>query len=1071
MTSFKKTGKNDTHLVISSDLFESVPHKCKNELCSLTEEFPEPVIAIDINGIIVDCNRATAILHNLTRDKIIDKSFIQLMNLNEKEANPFFKLINDVISKKVAPPINLSIKSNGKARHLEIFPSLFRSTKNTPAIQMITRDITKEVKTGKIRRLMTDIYNASNKPGTLIDLIEYIHYRLESIVEVTNFFVALYDDNTDKYTFPYRVDQFDQNIRIPDGSMRKSLTEYIRKSGISVRLTSDKMDELQEQGVIKRIGSHAKVWMGAPLKMAGKVFGVVAIQNFENEYAYSDEDLDLLVRSTEYIAQAIERKKAEEELRRSEEKFRTIFEKANDIIIVINKSGKIVDLNKKEVFGYKRNEIINKRFSDLSFFAGNSVELMIKDFKNLLSEKIPFAIREFCLIDINGETFYVEAVTQLLKRKDNVKGVLSIIRDVTDRKKTELALIESEQINRAILEHSPIGVSVRNRYGKLISVNNAWKNIWSITDDDFDLDKTFERATFNFNERDNYLGIWQSKVKDIYRKGGYLYIPELKLLKEKNKDRWISHHFYAIKNNEDQVDRIVILTEDITERKLSQNALMESEERFRTIFETARDSIFMKDREFRYTQVNPAMVQLFGTSAEDLLGKSDGDLFGQESARHITEIDKRVLAGEIIDEIDHRPIGKGQERYFHIIKVPIRNQRSEIVGLCGIARDVTDQQALEEELIRTEKLESIGILAGGLAHDFNNILTSILGNISLAKIDLESDDETYALLNDAEKASQRAQKLTHQLLTFSRGGSPIKTVEAIKPLIYETVNFALRGTNIKPKYIIPDNLLPLEIDAGQIGQVINNLTINAAQSMPDGGIFTVIADNIRIVDDSISLSNGSYVRISLIDTGIGISADIIGKIFDPYFTTKATGSGLGLTASYSIVKNHGGRIDVRSRENQKTVFDIYLPATTKKISEDSENVDKSLVKIGTGRILVMDDDEMICKVMGILLSKLGFQPEFAHDGKKTIELYRDALKSDEPFAAAIIDLTIPGGMGGLEAIRELRKIDPHIRAIVSSGYSNNPIMSRYKEHGFKGIAIKPYSIQSLSNTLRKILEK
>ncbi|MBA7534820.1 Sensor kinase CckA [subsurface metagenome] len=364
----------------------------------------------------------------------------------------------------------------------------------------------------------------------------------------------------------------------------------------------------------------------------------------------------------------------------------------------------------------------------------------------------------------------------------------------------------------------------------------------------------------------------------------------------------------------------------------------------------------------------------------------------------------------------------------------------------------------------------MGILAGGIAHDFNNILTVILGNISLARISTDQDIISSSL-EEAEQASIRAEDLTRQLLTFSKGGSPIKKTVPIEELIRESAGFALRGSNVKCEYSIPEDLWPADVDEGQVIQVIGNLVINADQAMPEGGVIKVSSENVNIrPEDAVPVKNGEYVKISIKDRGIGIAREHLEKIFDPYFTTKQKGSGLGLSISYSIIRNHDGHIDVESYPGLGSTFHIYIPASPEKAGEKKEKEEEKPLA-GTGKILVMDDEEMIRRFAGKCLKHIGYGVTLAKEGAGAVKLYKDARDAGKPFDIVILDLTVPGGMGGEEALKKLIEIDPEVKALVSSGYSDAPVMANYREFGFCGVIAKPYEIKELNENLNKLLDK
>ncbi len=507
---------------------------------------------------------------------------------------------------------------------------------------------------------------------------------------------------------------------------------------------------------------------------------------------------------------------------------------------------------------------------------------------------------------------------------------------------------------------------------------------------------------------------------------------------------------------------------DITDRKKTEEALRASEERYRLLFESNPHPMWVYDLEtLTFLAVNDAAVRHYGYSRDEFLAMTLKDIRPSEDVPALVENVSRVTKG-----IDEAGVWRHRKKDGTIIDVEITTHTLTFAGRRAkivLAHDVTERRRMEAELLKAQKLESLGVLAGGLAHDFNNLLTAIMGNVSLAKLSSRPGDGIYERLQEAEKASFRARDLTHQLLTFAKGGVPVKRTVTLPGLIKEAAGFALRGSRSLCEFSFPPDLCAVEADEGQLSQVIHNLIINADQAMPAGGKINVRGENVPIgPGDGLPLQAGTYVKLSVQDRGIGIPREHFTRIFDPYFTTKQKGSGLGLATTYSIIKRHDGQITVESDLGVGAAFHIYLPAAAGGCHPEAEPEEAKPAR-GTGRILVMDDEEMIRDVAGKVLVGLGYEVDFAADGEKAVELYAAARESGRPFNAVIMDLTIPGGTGGRETIEKLRAIDPGVRAIVSSGYSNDPVMARFRDFGFRGVVSKPYTVASLSEAVKKAL--
>ncbi len=498
-----------------------------------------------------------------------------------------------------------------------------------------------------------------------------------------------------------------------------------------------------------------------------------------------------------------------------------------------------------------------------------------------------------------------------------------------------------------------------------------------------------------------------------------------------------------------------------------------------TVISNIPGMICLKDGEGRWLLANDYHLRLFELEHVDYQGKTDAELaryseFYRDAFLSCMETDEMAWAkGEPsrADEVIPRP--DGTKRIFDIVKVPLFHEDGRRHALVVIGIDVTDRYRAEEEQLKVKKLESIGVLAGGIAHDFNNILAAVMGNISLAMRLAETDAKLHDLLVAAEKGALRAGDLVRQLLTFAKGGEPVKQLASIAEVIKESADFVLRGSNVRCEYHFAADIWPVEIDTSQISQVIQNIVINADQAMPEGGTIDIYCENLDL-DSPLppQLVAGRYIKITIQDQGVGIADEIRDKIFDPYFSTKQKGSGLGLAITHSIVTRHGGAITVDAAPTGGAVFSIYLPARPSAGCNGpaaSSPADARPIDTGQGgRILIMDDEEMVRNMLQQMLAHLGYSVVQAEDGRQAIDLFRQAHAENRPFAAVIMDLTIPGGMGGKEAVRALLEIDPDAKVIVSSGYSTDPIMANYRRYGFCAALDKPYRFGELASVLAGI---
>ncbi len=525
----------------------------------------------------------------------------------------------------------------------------------------------------------------------------------------------------------------------------------------------------------------------------------------------------------------------------------------------------------------------------------------------------------------------------------------------------------------------------------------------------------------------------------------------------------------------------VAMIRDVTERKHFEQEIASEKESLAVTLASIGDGVITIDAAGKIIMINKAGEGLTGWESRDAIGQPLKTVFHVASDLKVqAKVQRTGYRNEAQAILLNTPENAtlvsrdGTERLVEQVASPIRDNKNEVSGVVLVFRDITERQRMEAEQRKADTLEQLGLLAGGIAHDFNNLLTAIIGNISLASLLLPPNDEMGTRLNDAKNASLRARDLAQQLLTFARGGAPIKKTASIAKLIQDTVSFSLRGTHSRSEFNFGEELWPAEIDSGQISQVIGNLVVNADQAMPNGGTLRISCENfvydLETVPHVPDLLPGDYIRVSIRDEGVGIPEGHLKRIFDPYFTTKAKGNGLGLATTYSIMKNHNGLITVESAVHFGSTFVLYLPALRHEVLPMDPTISSSPVLSGNGRVLVVDDEEAIRALVEFTLSRVGYEVTEAETAEQGVELYRGKLECGERFDAVILDLTLPGGMGGKEALKRLIEIDPTVNAIVSSGYAMDSTMARYQDFGFRGVIAKPYEASELARTVHEVIQ-
>lgn len=772
-----------------------------------------------------------------------------------------------------------------------------------------------------------------------------------------------------------------------------------------------------------------------------------------------------------------------------------IINEMKELLFFLNNEGKVIRVNSftEEVLGFEASEIINCPFEGMLIEKEEAKALLAA--QDDLEEVKP---HDYYIRKKNNEVVPFNLSSAIVKDEaGDVLGTIIVGYDVRYKKMLEQALTESERKYKKLYsmvslmcDNVPDLIWAKDLDKRYIFANKATREMLLDADVSEEVigkaDEIFftrakavnteDKIWFSYNEKGGDSDLLTIETKKAGRflesgtlKGNYVYMDV---------------HKAPFWDENNRIIGLVGCGRDVTgekriekERLRAEQQLSREKERLSVTLNSIGDGVISTDIQGNVLMMNKVAEELTGWTKCQAEGKPIDDVFVMFGPRkeniRVYPVTSVLKSGRII-EFDKKSfiIGKeGQRINLACNGAPISDQEGKTIGVVIAFSDITQKLRIEQELMKVQKLETVGVLAGGIAHDFNNILTAIMGNVSLVMLKLGAGNSNLTKrLNDAEKACCRARDLIKQLLTFTKGGEPVTETVRLNKLLEDTVRFAIKGSGIDYQFDIAEDLKGVEADESQICQVINNLIINAEQAMPQGGLIQVKAKNVELSSETaLPLPAGEFVMIEVIDSGIGIPKERLEKIFDLFHTSKETGTGLGLALSLRIISRHNGHIEAESQEGKGTRFVVYLPASQKEYKAGQVE-EEDLSFRGEGTLIVMDDQVEIRETIQNMLHSIGFHVICTANGEETLNELKKAKNNKEEIKALIVDLIIQGGLDGKETIKRIRKSDSELKVIVSSGFSNDPIMANYAEYGFDGVIAKPYTMGNLLKALKEVIE-
>ncbi len=753
--------------------------------------------------------------------------------------------------------------------------------------------------------------------------------------------------------------------------------------------------------------------------------------------------------------------------------FTALLQSIPQAVIYLNADGTICMMNAaaERIVGVSKDQLMQATVFDIHMNALNEDGSVLHPDKNpiLRAIKEGVAVRD-AVIGImsrkNGQCRWMKitALPHRLPDGNMPAEVFVTFEEITERRIAQQNLQKAEERYRHLFNSIGDGISLVSinddgTPGKIIDVNDELCRILGYTRNEMLSFKPPDICEMSFD-------LWQESITQL-RKSKHAIFELVGIAAD--------GHRIPVEMNNHIIDfegkpHYLSIARDLTERKKTERKLLESEKRFREMFETSADGIATTDFEGNITDCNRAFISMLGYSTlEELLSKSFRDF----SPAEYHDLDRKMIRGTIekgyCDVYEKEYLRKDGGRFpVNIRRWLQRDSTDRPIGQWAIIRNISEKKRMDAEIMKARHIESLSKLAGGIAHDFNNLLGGIFGYIDIARELADSPVKTGEYLTKAVKMIGRAKNLTQRFLTFSKGGAPVKSLCSIADIIRDTVTLTLAGKNVVAQLKIAENLSFCDIDAAQIAQVINNILTNAQHAMPDGGTVMISVKNLRVSrKTNVPCANGAYVKITIKDHGCGIPKSILDHVFDPFAAPSPKGVGLGLSICHSVIKQHNGHIAIKSEVGKGTEVVIYLPAS-QEIAYKAENTTEKPIH-GHGKILVMDDEDFVLEIAAKMLSSIGYTVKTVQHGEEAINVFKKSKEQGSPFDAIILDLTVTGGMGGAKTCENLLHIDPGANVIASSGFSNDPVMANPAKFGFKAILKKPYLSGELSAILHKLV--
>lgn len=1022
------------------------------------------------SGTIVKANKSACLFYGYSANEILKKKISDINILPENEVKKEMALAKS--EKRLFFNFRHRLAS-GEIRDVEVYSGPIIENERT-LLYSIIHDVTEKKQLIKVQNILLNISKATGESDSLEDLLGVIHEQVGSLIDATNFYVAIYNKHTKEYSFPYYVDEFDKGDDFTQEEMPKSLTEYVRVKNTPMLIDELLCRELIAKGVLNLVGHSSLQWMGVPFPIDKHMSGIVVCQSYLPKTSYTKNDLELMTFVSEHIAWAIGRKKSEQQIRESEDRYRSVVD-GSPLSIAIHSNGRLIFVNNAAIhtFGGKNEkDFIGK---PISMFVHPDYKDVVKKRVNKLQRNRNVPTMEEKFIRLDGRTIDVEVMASPISYQGK-NAVQVVVTDITERKKAEQSVKASEESYKGLFDNATDAIYILDKNGVFIDVNTSTLKLYAYPYDYF-IGKTLDSLA---TPGENDLKKINSQISLAYN--GKSQIFEFYGLSKKGEILITEVHLNASVYFGQKV--VIANAHDITRRKKEQQKLEQSEERFRALIEKSPVAISLS-RGGKILFVNQAYLEVFRINPrKEIIGTSLFDNVAASEKDNVANRNRNREKGKP-ETSSYETIGlrdDGTTFPFHVTATIFElssgpSTLSFITDISGIKQAQDERLNLERQILQTQKLESLGVLAGGIAHDFNNLLTGIMGNTGLALLHSENQPLIKKNLVKIEHIASRAAELCNQMLAYSGKGQFVIQTLDLNEVIRDMV--LLLNVSI-PKKVeldvqLDDSIATIEGDITQLRQIIMNLITNAADSMEGRpGKITLSSRQEMFTGDYLAtpyidseFDSGIYVVFEVNDNGCGMSEETLQKLFDPFFTTKFTGRGLGLAAVLGIVRGHNGSLKIESKPGKGTNIKVILPVSSKKVQYEPKKKSRYDEFKGSGTILVVDDEEAVRLIVKEVLEYCGFNILLAKNGLEAVKIFKDNFHLIE---LVLLDMTMPK-LNGVETYKKLIKINPDIRVILSSGFNEQESINRLSNGKKISYLQKPYHLQTLKDKIFHELEE